>query len=170
MNEQILDVATVPQRITWAICWITVLARHSRHITTQRNKRRAFVSENGFSTSANDRCGGKRLQILARDGYKCVQCGMTDAEHKEKWGRPITVDHRDKNRKNNTDENLQTLCLSCHGRKDITQRLVEAKVFRRKGQILAMRQTGATYQEIADASGFSIGAVWKWVQRWRKIP
>ena len=135
-----------------------------------RDWHRRFFIENGYSRASDYACGGKRKEILTRDVYKCVQCGMTDAQHKEKWGRPITVDHKDKNRKNNTDENLQTLCLSCHGRKDITQRLIEAKVFRRKGQIMAMRQDGATYQAIADATGFSIGAVWKWVQRWRKIP
>lgn len=138
--------------------------------TWRREHRRQFALQHGFSTTANDGCGGNRLAVLLRDNYQCVQCQMTDAQHKEKWGRPITIDHKDRNRENDSMENLQTLCLSCHGRKDISQRLVEAKVFRRKGQILAMRQNGATYQAIADATGFSVGAVWKWVQRWRKIP
>jgi hypothetical protein len=76
-----------------------------------RERNRSFVLQNGYSTVSNSACGGRRNEVLTRDGHKCVQCGMTDARHKEKWGRPITVDHKDKNRKNNSLENLQTLCL-----------------------------------------------------------
>ena len=62
--------------------------------------------------------------MLERDDYCCVACGMHYLEHKKKWGRPITIDHKDRDRRNNSLDNLQTLCLSCHGRKDITPGLV----------------------------------------------
>lgn len=70
---------------------------------------------------------GLREKVLERDGYKCVICGMTNEEHIKKYGRIITIDHidgngRNHNIKNNNIDNLRTLCLSCHGKIDITRR------------------------------------------------
>ena len=69
---------------------------------------------------------GKREQVIKRDKYRCCHCGMTRLEHKRKYGKDITVDHIDgngsktpKHKKNNEMSNLQTLCLSCHAKKDI---------------------------------------------------
>lgn len=75
------------------------------------------------------RFGGNRQKALQRDNYTCVSCDMTNDEHIEKYNRSITVDHID-GRGRNTDKkyanhdlsNLQTLCLSCHGKKDIERR------------------------------------------------
>lgn len=82
----------------------------------------------GFD-GANDikRFGGNRLKALKRDSFKCVLCGMSNEEHKIKYGRSITVDHIDGNgryskTKNNAVSNLQTLCLPCHGAKDIKRK------------------------------------------------
>jgi cytochrome c553 len=68
---------------------------------------------------------GNRELAIQRDGEKCVNCGITRAEHREKYGFDITVDHIDgkgrytpKDQQNHDLSNLQTLCLSCHGRKD----------------------------------------------------
>lgn len=66
---------------------------------------------------------GTRNRILARDMYKCMRCGLGRSSHKVKYGRDITVDHIDGDRKNNGFDNLQTLCLGCHGRKDGNKRL-----------------------------------------------
>jgi 5-methylcytosine-specific restriction endonuclease McrA len=71
--------------------------------------------------------GGNRIKALERDGYRCKKCGMTNQEHKNKWGRELTVDHIDgkgrySEEQNNNLENLSTLCLSCHGRKDVARR------------------------------------------------
>ena len=73
--------------------------------------------------------GEEREEAIKRDGQKCVKCMITRDEHKEKYNRDITVDHIDgKGRntplklKNNSLNNLQTLCLSCHGKKDILRR------------------------------------------------
>lgn len=72
--------------------------------------------------------GGNREIAIARDGYKCVHCGMTREEHKAKWNIDISVDHIDgkgrrtpKAERNNALENLQTLCISCHSRKDVAR-------------------------------------------------
>jgi 5-methylcytosine-specific restriction endonuclease McrA len=70
-----------------------------------------------------ERFGGLRREVLERDDYKCVRCGMTNNEHMRLWNREITLDHIDKNgryskKPNNTLNNLQTLCLRCHSHKD----------------------------------------------------
>jgi 5-methylcytosine-specific restriction endonuclease McrA len=73
------------------------------------------------------RFDGKREDVIKRDGYKCVQCGMTRAEHRKKYDCDITVDHinggdREEKKLDNSFENLQTLCLVCHGKKDWVRR------------------------------------------------
>lgn len=69
------------------------------------------------------RFNGLRADIFARDNYCCVNCGMTMSDHLEKYGKSLTIDHIDGNGRNskepnNDPENLQTLCLPCHGKKD----------------------------------------------------
>ena len=69
------------------------------------------------------RFGGLRKKVLKRDNYTCQICGMTNKEHKQKWNREITVDHIDGSGRysdthNNKGDNLWTLCLPCHGRRD----------------------------------------------------
>ena len=77
---------------------------------------------------------GNREAVIQRDGEKCVMCGMTRAKHKTKFGRDITVDHKDGNGryadvKNNDPTNLQTLCIPCHAAKDnYNRRLTDIQV------------------------------------------
>jgi hypothetical protein len=71
----------------------------------------------------NARFNGKRISILERDGYKCVDCNMTQEEHLKKWNKSLTINHIDGNGRNsdfpnNDENNLETLCLRCHGLKD----------------------------------------------------
>ena len=44
-------------------------------------------------------------------------CEMTRKEHFDRWGKDINVDHINRDRKKNIMNNLQTICLKCHGRK-----------------------------------------------------
>ena len=90
---------------------------------------------------------------------------MTDAQHKDRWSRPITVDHVSKDRSDNSLANLQTLCLTCHGRKDLIAPLRARHGEPMLPQMQAMRAGGATYQAIADALGLSIGTVWKYLTK-----
>lgn len=140
-------------------------AARARKNEWQRRQRRAFMAKHGFSTCAHYATGGLREQILKRDGYACVKCGMTDAEHKAKWDRPITIDHKSKDRSDNSHENLQTLCLTCHGRKDLIPRLRVRKAAPHFEAMKRMRQSGKTYQSIADELGLSICTVWKYLRR-----
>lgn len=73
------------------------------------------------------RFGGNRKKALERDGYTCVLCGMSDEQHRKTWGFSITVDHIDGQgryspTKNHKLDNLQTLCVVCHTKKDRTAR------------------------------------------------
>lgn len=69
--------------------------------------------------------GGNAIKVLVRDRFMCVNCGMKNEEHKARWGRRLAVDHIDhkgttvpKKERNNSLDNLQTLCFPCHGKKD----------------------------------------------------
>lgn len=79
---------------------------------------------------------------------------MTDTEHKSRWKRAITIDHKDKNRKNNQLDNLQTLCLICHGRKDIYQ---HASID--KDRMVEMLAQGMPIREIAKNFGVRPSAI-----------
>ena len=83
------------------------------------------------------RFGGNRERVLERDNWQCVKCGMNQEQHIVLFGRSITIDHIDgkgrySKEQNNNLENLQTLCLRCHGKKDIQKRLWRPVVRRRK--------------------------------------
>jgi 5-methylcytosine-specific restriction protein A len=55
-----------------------------------------------------------RAKILLRDKWQCQSCGRICADRYE-----AQVDHRVAKRDggDDSDDNLQTLCLTCHGRK-----------------------------------------------------
>jgi transcriptional regulator with XRE-family HTH domain len=57
-----------------------------------------------------------RLKIRTRDGFKCKLCGCSDSEHRIKYHHPLTVHHIDYDKKNCKDENLISLCKSCHAK------------------------------------------------------
>lgn len=81
----------------------------------------------GKSGGYRYRFGGNRESVLTRDRYTCQSCGMNNDEHKLRWNRNITIDHIDGNGRysklrNNNMDNLVTLCLSCHGKKDSARR------------------------------------------------
>lgn len=56
-----------------------------------------------------------RKRVLERDGYKCTKCGMTQEEARQ-GGHCLNVHHKVPWREthDNSDENLETLCQSCH--------------------------------------------------------
>ncbi len=62
---------------------------------------------------------GLRRVTLKRDGYKCVECGITQEEHLKKHKCDLIVHHIDgegrySKKPNNNENNLQTLCKRCH--------------------------------------------------------
>ena len=94
------------------------------------DEHRAVIKKRNREWRDLNRFGGLRAKVLERDNYTCQNCGMTNKEHLEKWGREITIDHVDGNgryaeEQNNLSENLVTMCLACHGRKDVSIRYKE---------------------------------------------
>ena len=77
---------------------------------------RGSAAKRGYGKSWQKR----RLRILARDEYTCQQCGKFILEHERKEAH---VDHVLAKAKGGTDadDNLQTLCRSCHSRKTIQE-------------------------------------------------
>ena len=137
-------------------------------IRWQRSQRKEFKKINGFSTKSN--YGGIRSEILKRDGYACVNCDMTDKQHRQKWSRPITLDHKDKNRKNNKPDNLQTLCLACHGRKDISPKIVVSEYSKLIQLVLSWREFyGWSIPKISRELCISMATVHKWLKRAGKL-
>lgn len=70
-----------------------------------------------------------RLEVIASQGAKCQNCGMTNEQHKKKYRRSLTVHHIRPFRLSldNSHGNLKTLCLPCHSREeaDCTARLTD---------------------------------------------
>lgn len=62
----------------------------------------------------------KRRRALARDDYECAACGVTEAEHRERFNSGLEVHHIIPAREFEWDEemnrlnNLVTLCIQCH--------------------------------------------------------
>ena len=56
-----------------------------------------------------------KAAVRDRDGYRCTKCGMTAAEHRERYrGRTLDV-HRLSPGSEYTVEGCVTLCRKCHG-------------------------------------------------------
>ena len=62
-------------------------------------------------------CGlNKKLkeEIRRRDKYICQECGKTQEQSLIETNRKLDVHHRDGDDTNNAEENMTTLCCSCH--------------------------------------------------------
>ena len=114
---------------------------------------------------------GNRELAIQRDGEKCVKCGITRPQHQEKYGRDITVDHIDNNgrskpveQKNNSLDNLQTLCMPCHARKDNQQgKLTDIQVIniRHIGDAVSYREISKLYGVSAPYISCIIRGIWR---------
>ena len=59
-----------------------------------------------------------REQIRKRDGYVCRECGYTEKE----LGYHLACHHIDYNKKNNSSNNLISLCKSCHAQTNFNRK------------------------------------------------
>ena len=57
-----------------------------------------------------------KKQIRKRDNYTCQNCLITEEEHIMVFGRKLSIHHIDYDKQNNFENNLISLCCSCHSR------------------------------------------------------
>ena len=57
--------------------------------------------------------------VFERDGYRCVQCGMSNDQHLERWNQRLHIDHIKPLSKGYalTRDNAQLLCRKCNSSK-----------------------------------------------------
>ena len=69
------------------------------------------INENQYPLIFNNKLKEK---IRKRDGYKCLCCGITEYQHKDKFNKVLCVHHVDYNKQNCEEKNLITLCNKCN--------------------------------------------------------
>jgi uncharacterized protein (DUF433 family) len=99
---------------------------HKKHKEERRDKLSAYAKEYAKRPEAIAKAqerinivfyGGNRGKALMRDGYRCLNCDINEQEALRKYRRKLYVWHKDGNPKNNSLENLKTLCANCFSKK-----------------------------------------------------
>lgn len=73
----------------------------------------------------------QRRKAISRDGFKCVDCGITQGDHLIKYGSGLEVDHIEpfhnfgNSQQANRLSNLETRCKSCHRRAEAKRSFVQ---------------------------------------------
>lgn len=98
------------------------------------------LNKKSIDYNRNKLFGGNWLKVMKRDNWQCVKCGINNEEHLRVYGRNLTIDHKDGNgcnvkNPNNELSNLQTLCLKCHGKKDINKRKIHHNQYIKKSGV-----------------------------------
>lgn len=81
--------------------------------------------EGGYEPYYGPNWRGQRERAMRRDGYRCVDCGLSQEESRNQYAEALSVHHRTPFREFRTEgetdyisanrlENLVTLCRSCH--------------------------------------------------------
>jgi heterodisulfide reductase subunit B len=100
-----------------------------KYIFTSEDRKKALITRrrNEYEKYKNAKfenlgVTSKKRRILKEQNYCCNKCGIS------KWmGNPIIFDlhHKDKNKKNNSRENLECLCPNCHSQTESYRRYPE---------------------------------------------
>ncbi len=80
--------------------------------------KRPEVKERQKIQGYQQRFGSKarRDAAIKQNGNKCIECGISRAEHRSKYGHDLSVLHIDGNLDNNDSDNLKPYCKSCSSR------------------------------------------------------
>ncbi|QLK25421.1 HNH endonuclease [Natrinema zhouii] len=105
---------------SWTVSkWLerhSIEARNSAGESGEANANWAGGYENYYGAN----WGQKRTEVLERDGFACLVCGMNVEEHHKRYNRSLDVHHIrpvrtfDEAENANTLDNLVTLCDRCH--------------------------------------------------------
>lgn len=85
---------------------------HGRKISGPRNKYWRGGSAPGRGASWR----WTRIEVLERQNHKCAHCGITDNEHKERYGKSLHIHHKEPYRLTLNSNELVALCIPCHAR------------------------------------------------------
>lgn len=85
--------------------------------------------------------------VRKRDGFKCVQCGMTSEESRAVYGKDLDVHRVTPGSPYAVDESCVTICVRCHGPKPKSPRYsgkyvtakIDARVYRLIKAVAAYR-------------------------------
>ena len=69
------------------------------------------LSNNPYPKEFNEEL---KLKIRQRDNFVCCLCGRTEREELEELNRVLCINHKDFNKNNCNEKNLNTLCLRCN--------------------------------------------------------
>ena len=87
-----------------------------------------------------------RARVIKKYGGRCARCGMTSAEHHQRYKKELHVHHKTPYRlnQNNRHRNLVPLCIPCHAQeeKDLRRRLTPAQCSQMKENLANKRHLG----------------------------
>lgn len=92
------------------------VAEHGKKITAEKHPNWHGGSLNGRGPSWEK----TKRAVIESQHNKCLDCGMTNDEHRAKYHKNLNVHHRTPYRLtlDNSDDNLVALCISCHAREE----------------------------------------------------
>jgi len=83
---------------------------HSGHINGR------WIDGRSFEPYSSEWTNELRKSIRKRDNYTCQLCGLKQNKYFKIYHRALDVHHIDRNKKNNTEKNLITVCRKCHSK------------------------------------------------------
>jgi len=89
-----------------ACCKGSLNPNHGNGAKIARDKNPAWIDGRSYGEYGPEYSRALKAKIKKRDNFTCAVCG----------GRGVAVHHIDYDKKNNNQDNLVTLCRSCHGK------------------------------------------------------
>lgn len=90
--------------------------RELKHTFQSGENHPAYVNGMSLNKYTSEFKPSLKRRIRERDGFICQLCGITETEHKERYKRVLVVNHIDFDKKNCSEDNLNTLCIGCNSR------------------------------------------------------
>ncbi len=93
------------------ICYISIRCQQCAY---KKELNSGYIDGRSNSFSYSPEFINIKDKIRKRDNYTCQICNITEKEHIEICKYVLSVHHIDYDKENNQDNNLISICLSCH--------------------------------------------------------